>query len=401
MILHLARVSLLRHRTRTALAVLGVAVSAAMLLDMVMLASGMRESFRSLLVTQGFQLRLAPRGTGPFDTDATIADAGELTRRLRAHPSVQEVSPLLGSQLHVRLPSDNDGAALSLSAIAIGNEATVQGDYNLLSGKAPSLPDECVASDALFAAASVRIGDTLHAAGGFDPQLRALVGERPLVVVGRAHFTYLAATDRALSLPLATLQQIKGAAGRDRVSLLMVRLREGTDEASVRSWIRDEMPTVTAISIQTMLEQVEARLTYFRQLAFILGSVSLVVGFLLVTTLVTVSVNERTGELAVMRAIGVARSRIVRQILLESLAIMLVGSIGGLGLGLATARYLDSILATFPGLPEAIDFFLFQPRDAWTALALLAICGVLAGAYPAWRGASLPIARTLREEAVG
>jgi putative ABC transport system permease protein len=102
-----------------------------------------------------------------------------------------------------------------------------------------------------------------------------------------------------------------------------------------------------------------------------------------------------------MRAIGVARVRIVRQILLESLAIMLVGSIVGLGLGLATARYLDSILATFPGLPEAINFFLFQPRDAWTALGLLAACGVLAGAYPAWRGASLPIARTLREEAVG
>src|SRR5262245_36004845 len=160
MILHLARASLLRHRTRTALAVLGVAVSAAMLLDMVMLASGMRESFRSLLVTQGFQLRLAPRGTGPFDSDATIADAAELTRRLRAHPSVREVSPLLGGQLHVRLPTD-DGAALSLSAIAIGNEATVQGDYNLLSGKAPSMPDECVASDALLVGVSARIGDTL------------------------------------------------------------------------------------------------------------------------------------------------------------------------------------------------------------------------------------------------
>jgi putative ABC transport system permease protein len=400
MILHLARASLLRHRTRTALAILGVAVSAAMLLDMVMLASGMRESFRSLLVTQGFQLRLAPRGTGPFDTEATIAGAGELTRRLRAQPGVREVSPLLGSQLHLGLPTD-DGAPRSLSAIAIGNEAAFQGDYNLLSGRVPSMPDECVVSDALLAAASLRIGDTLRAAGGFDPQLRAVVGERALVVVGRAHFIYLSATDRALSLPLATLQRIKGETSRDRVSLLMIRLREGTDVESLRRWIRDEMPTVTAISIQTMLEQVEARLTYFRQLAFILGSVSLVVGFLLVTTLVTVSVNERTGELAVMRAIGVARARIVRQILLESLAIMLVGSIVGLGLGLATARYLDSILATFPGLPEAIDFFLFQPRDAWTALALLAVCGVLAGAYPAWRGASLPIARTLREEAVG
>ena len=42
MIATLAFASLRRHRARTALAVLGVAVSAAMLLDMVMLSSGMR-----------------------------------------------------------------------------------------------------------------------------------------------------------------------------------------------------------------------------------------------------------------------------------------------------------------------------------------------------------------------
>jgi putative ABC transport system permease protein len=157
---------------------------------------------------------------------------------------------------------------------------------------------------------------------------------------------------------------------------------------------------VSAISTATAIEQVEQRLSYFRQLAFILGSVSLAVGFLLVTTLVTVSVNERLGEIAVLRAIGVARVHVVEQILIEGSVIMLAGAVLGLGLGLLTARYLNSILAGFPGLPEAIDFFLFQPRDAWLALGLLTGCGILAGIYPAWRGASLPIGGTLREEAV-
>jgi ABC-type lipoprotein release transport system permease subunit len=69
-------------------------------------------------------------------------------------------------------------------------------------------------------------------------------------------------------------------------------------------------------------------------------------------------------------------------------------------LGLATARYLDSILSAFPGLPAAIDFFPFEPRDAWTALGLLMLAGLLAGIYPSWRSASLPIAGTLREEAI-
>jgi putative ABC transport system permease protein len=112
-------------------------------------------------------------------------------------------------------------------------------------------------------------------------------------------------------------------------------------------------------------------------------------------------VNERLGEIVVMRAIGVARSRVVAQIVLEGVAIMVVGAIAGLGLGLVTARYLNSILSDFPGLPASIDFFLFEPHDAWAALGMLTVAGILAGIYPSWRGASLPIAPTLREEAIG
>jgi putative ABC transport system permease protein len=155
------------------------------------------------------------------------------------------------------------------------------------------------------------------------------------------------------------------------------------------------------ISTATAIKQVDERLSYFRQLAVILGAVSLVVAFLLVTTLVTVSVNERIGEIAVMRAIGVRRWRVVAQIVAEAGAMVVVAIPLGLALGLVTARYLDSILASFPGLPERVDFFLFQPRAAWTALGLVALSGVLSAVYPSWRSASLPIAETLRREAVG
>jgi putative ABC transport system permease protein len=101
-----------------------------------------------------------------------------------------------------------------------------------------------------------------------------------------------------------------------------------------------------------------------------------------------------------MRAIGVSRSHVVQQIVIEGVAISLVGAIIGLGLGLLTARYLNSILSAFPGLPMAIDFFLFQPRAAWSALGLLIASGIVAGVYPAWRAASLPIAESLRREAI-
>jgi putative ABC transport system permease protein len=395
MLLRLAWAALTRHRSRTLLAVLGVAVSAAMLLDMVMLSSGMRASFKSLLLSRGFQLRLAPKGTLPFDTDATIPDASAIARALRSIAGVETVSPVLGGQAHA-IRDDH-----AVSATALGVSPDVQGDYEILSGRAPNTGDEMVANDDFLKSVGARVGDTISIAAGYDPQLRVFAGRRTLRVVARARFLYLAAGQRAVAMPLAALQAMQGATAADRVSLFMVRAAPTANVDSVLHRIQAALPNVSAISTETAMRQVDERLSYFRQLALILGVVSLVVGFLLVSTLVTVSVNERLGEIVIMRAIGVAKRRVVSQIVLEGVAIMTAGAALGLGLGLVTARYLNSILSSFPGLPAVIDFFLFEPRDAWSAMAMLVGAGILAGIYPSWRGASLPIAVTLREEAVG
>lgn len=392
--LALAWAGLRRHATRTLLAILGVAVAAAMLLDMVMMSTGMRESFRELLLSRGFQVRLAPKGTLPFDTDATIENSSDVVASLRANPAIVTISPVLGATIHVPV------GERTVTSAALGVMPEVQGDYELLSGRDPVGADAIAVNDDFIAATGARVGDTLDVATGYDPQLRTFAGSRRLVVTGRVRFIYGAVNQPATAIRLATLQDMGGPLRRDDASLFMLKVREGVDIEKTREWIARAVPSVSAISTATAIAQVDERLSYFRQLAIILGTVSLFVGFLLVTTLVTVSVNERIGEIAVMRALGVSKLHIVQQIVLEGMAISLAGAAGGLALGLATARYLNGILSSFPGLPIAIDFFLFQPRAAWTALGLLTLSGIAAGVYPSFRAASLPIATTLREEAI-
>jgi putative ABC transport system permease protein len=391
----LASAALRRHAARTLLAVFGVAVSAALLLDMVMLASGMRESFRDFLLIGGFQIRVTPKGPLPFDSESTVEHAAAVVATLRSNPDVVAVSPILGAQVHTL-----DGGA-ARTAFALGIDPAVQGDYELLRGGNVRAPDRAVANDAYLELTGARLDDTVDVAAGFDPQFRSYAGRRRLVIAGADRFYYTAAGQPVIAVPLATLQAMGGAERADRASLFMVRVRDGASVEGVRAWVERTVPKVTAISTETALAQVEERLGYFRQLAFILGAISLVVGFLLVTTLVTVSVNERVGEIAVMRAMGVSRAHIVHQIVLEGVAISLVGAALGLALGLATARYLNAILSDFPGLPSRFQFFVFRPAAAWRSLALLVAGGVLAGVYPSWRASSLPVATTLREEAVG
>jgi len=388
----LAFLSLLRHRARTALAVAGVAVAAAMLLDMVMLSSGLRESFAQLLTSRGFQFRVAPRGTLPFDTEASIARGSDIAARIAAHPDVEAVSPVLGASLHLV-----DGSA---TTFGLGVRPDVQGDYVLERGADLAADDDLVVNEDFVRLTGTSIGDTIRLAAGYNPLLRTTSGERRLAITGTARFLYLSADQPAVALLLRTLQDMTGALEADRVSLLMVRARAEADTDSLGDWIERVAPTVDAISTREALASVDQRLSYFRQIAFILGAVSLVVGFLLVTTLVTVSVNERAGEISVLRAIGVSRGHIILQIVIEGMVISVAGAALGLALGLVTARYLDALLASFPGLPAAIDFFDFQPGAVGRALGMLVAAGIVAGIYPAWRAGALPIARTLHEEAV-
>ncbi|MEO8575313.1 MAG: FtsX-like permease family protein [Gemmatimonadales bacterium] len=390
----LAWSSLRRHGTRTLLATLGVAVAAAMLLDMVMMSTGLRESFRELLTSRGFQLRIAPKGTLPFDTDATIENTSAIVATLRANPNITTVSAVLGGTIHIPI-----GNRVVTSA-ALGIDPKVQGDYELISGRDPLGPNDIAGNDDFLKATGAKMGDTLDVASGYDPQLRTYAGSRKLVVTGRVRFIYGAANQLATAMQLATLQEMGGSDRKDDASLFMIKARNDSEVEGLRTWIWRNVPGVSVISTESALVEVDQRLSYFRQLALILGSVSLFVGFLLVTTLMTVSVNERISEITVMRALGVSRAHVVQQIVLEGVFITIGGAIAGLGLGLVTARYLNSILSSFPGLPVAIDFFLFQPRAAWMSLGLLSLSGIAAGVYPSYRAASLPIATTLRQEAI-
>ncbi|MEP7380886.1 MAG: FtsX-like permease family protein [Gemmatimonadota bacterium] len=393
----LAWSSLRRHPLRTALAILGVAVSAAMLLDMVMLSSGMQVSFRALLTRQGFEVRLTPKGTLPFDTEARIAGAASAESVVRRLPGVQDVSPVLGTTLHVVRGANAD------AVFALGIRPAAQGDYTLERGTDAVDVDRMVANATFLTRAGLALGDSVVVAAGYDAQLHMWTARRRVVIAGEARFHYLATDQPAVALPLATAQALVadgGGGSPDQVSLLMVKTHAGVDAEALRRRIEREVPRVTAIATADAVKSVEQRLGYFRQLALILGSVSLAVGFLLVSTLVTVSVQERVGEMAVMRALGVSRPHIAQQVMLEGLAISVVGAAGGLALGLVTARYLNTILRAFPGLPAAIDFFVFEPTAAYKSFALLIVTAVLAGVVPAWRAGSLPIAATLRTEAV-
>src|SRR6185436_1347139 len=87
-------------------------------------------------------------------------------------------------------------------------------------------------------------------------------------------------------------------------------------------------PDVRVLSNDQVMEQFnENAFSYFRQISTVLSTLTLAFTFLLVATLLTMSVNQRLGEVAALRALGFSRRRIALNLLWESA--LLVGG-GGL-----------------------------------------------------------------------
>jgi putative ABC transport system permease protein len=127
---------------------------------------------------------------------------------------------------------------------------------------------------------------------------------------------------------------------------------------------------------------------------------TLAFAFLLIATLLTMSVNQRLGEMAALRALGFPRRRIAANLLCESALLVGVGGVAALPVGGLLALVLDRILRHMPGVPATLHFFVFEPRTVALHAALLCAAGVLAALYPIWLAARLPIAETLRREIV-
>ena len=165
--------------------------------------------------------------------------------------------------------------------------------------------------------------------------------------------------------------------------------------------VADALPELYIFTNQDLLDEFQrVGFWYFRQISAVLATVTFVFGFLLISTLLSVSVNQRVAEIATMRAIGFSRRRIVADLVCESAILVGAGGVLALPIGGVLAVVLDDILRAMPGLPLELHFFVFETRAVAVHTGLLVLMAACAAVYPARLATRLPIATTLRDEVV-
>ena len=131
--------------------------------------------------------------------------------------------------------------------------------------------------------------------------------------------------------------------------------------------------------VSTQIEQVEKRFAQeklFAQAYTLFGALALLLASIGLFGLMSYNVARRTNEIGIRMALGAQRQDVLRMVMRESMILVAVGVVVGLGAALIAARSIATLLF---GLPPS------DPMAITLAVAVMVVVSALAGYLPARR----------------
>ena len=240
-------------------------------------------------------------------------------------------------------------------------------------------------------------------------------------VVGLVNPTLTGSTSD-IYFPLSTLQKMSSKTGR--VTQILVKTSSASNVDAVAKEIQKLLPGAQVVTTKSLAAQVTGSLGDAKKLASRLGGalgvIVLAAAFIIAILLTLSSVAKRVREIGTLRAIGWSKSRVVRQVLAETVGIGVFGGVVGVGIGyaaaLAVGAFSPALTATTNGVPNIGSSSFAQqiglqsstttstvslhapvhPTTLLLGIGFAIVGGLLAGAIGGWRAARLAPAEALR-----
>jgi len=197
---------------------------------------------------------------------------------------------------------------------------------------------------------------------------------------------------------VATARQILDKTGFDAVA---VAARDGVGQQELIDSLQAVLPE--SAEVRTGAEQaredgkgVDEFVTFIRYLLLGFGGVALFVGAFVIFNTLSITVAQRTKELATLRTLGASRRQVLRSVVLEGFALGLVASAVGLGLGVLLAKGLTALFSALDlEMPQTA--LVLEWRTAVVAMLTGTIVTLVASIWPAVRATRIAPIAAVRE----
>ena len=322
-----------------------------------------------------------------------------LLGRVRKLPGVQEAQGGITDQ--ARLVGRNGKVVSRGGAPNLAFSVNPRGDQRfnplvLASGRWPDGPDEI--------AIDTKTATTNHFKPGDTVGVLALGPIMHFRIVGTVRFGGLSSLGGAtLSIfDLSTAQHIFNKEGK--LDSIGVASKQNVSPEELVQQIQPLLPATAQVRTGQQEAKQAAKdtngflsiLEYFL-LAF--GFVALFVGIFVIANTLSITIAQRTRELATLRTLGATRRQVYWSVVLEAFIIGLLASVVGLFLGLALAKALNALFVLFGiDLPQVGT--VFKPRTVIVSLVVGSVVSLVASVRPALRATRVQPIAAVREGAV-
>jgi putative ABC transport system permease protein len=364
--------NLWRRRLRTLLTLCGISMAIGAFVALVGFSRSFEGEWMRLYSSSGTDIAVVEKNFLNSSVNQSLTD------KLRSVPEVEQVAPMIFNLMDL---------TPEVNAIAFGwLDNTYEFDsLTFESGrKFQNNKPEVILGSLLAKNLNKKVGDSLTMQGA------------TFTVVGIFHGgTALVAG--AVILPLDQMQQITSMQGK--VSGFHVRLRPAPPGEAPEHYLKRAQADIEAVlpGLNAQLASDRATNNQFVELAHAVAwgtsAIALAMGILGIANTMAMSVFERTREIGILRAIGWKSGRVMLLIEVEAAVLGIAGGILGIGVGWGALQLLSLVPKT-----NVLVHTSLTPSHLLQSMVISLFSGLLAGAYPAWRGSHLSPVEALRHD---
>ncbi len=413
-----------RRRGRVMLTVLGVALSVGLTTTMLSIAAGLDTTSARVIEGTGVDLLVLDAGSPVFGAARHLAfeNGTQIADSLAADPRVRTAFPILERTVTVFPPGfaacQPGCPAVNPVAegedpgrrMALGGLEMTSGVYFEHSGGDPfastaefrdhlypagfsatQFTAEILLNGVVARELDASLGDTVFVAATRD-----FNESHPFRVVGVYEASFETDQSRDVRMHLSELQYLTHRTAGE-VTLIALDLGDPSKGAEVAGSVEAAHPALKAASPSEILGELDQTTSAFKVFAGLIAIVSIGVAVLFSATVFMISARERVGEIAALRAIGISRATIFREMFFESGVLGGLGLALGLAIGAAGAWSIDFVLkATTARVPHGMDVTAVTPAVVLLVGATSVLIGIAAGLVPALWATRLTIASAIR-----
>jgi putative ABC transport system permease protein len=399
-VIRVALAGLLGRKLRTALTAIAIVLGVAMVSGTFVLTDSIDQAFNSIFtdVRQGSDVVVSGKAATSLNSGsfAPTLDAS-LLGKVRSVPAVAAAEGSVNGEAQL---IGSDGKAIVFGGapnlgFSIANGASRFNPLSLIDGNWPH-GDEVVIDRATASKKHFKVGQEIgvQAEGPVERfRISGLVKFGSVATLGGAT---LAGFD------VATAQKLFEKPGRfDEIA---VATKPNVPERQALRQIRAILPANAQARSGSQQAEKDAKdtnsfVSFLRGFLLAFGGIALFVGSFVIANSLSITIAQRTRELATLRTLGASRRQVLMSIFVESLIVGTLASLLGLfiGLGLAKGlfRLFDAVGFTLPN-----SGLIFATRTVIVALLVGIVVTLVASLRPAIRATRVPPIAAVREGAV-